>query len=145
MNRKDEAIDIHARGFNCSQAVFGVFCEDLGLDLGTAYRVSAGFGGGMRRGEVCGAVTGAVMALGLRYGHFIEGDTESKDMIAAKTKAFTERFEAANGSLICKGLLGYNSSIEEERAIIVEKGLFDTVCPKAIISAVEIVEEMLAE
>lgn len=145
MNRKDEAIKIHGCGFNCSQAVFGVFCEDLGLDLGTGYRVSAGFGGGIRRGEVCGAVTGAVMALGLRYGHFIEGDTESKDMIAAKTKAFNDRFEAINGSLICKELLGYNSSIEEERAIIVEKGLFDTVCPKAIISAVEILEKMLEE
>lgn len=145
MNRKDEAQKIHACGFNCSQAVLGVFCEELGMDLGSAYRISAGFGGGLRRGEVCGAVTGAIMALGLRYGHFVEGDIESKEMIAAKTKAFNDRFEAANGSLICKEMLGYNSAIEEERAIIVEKGLFDTVCPKAITTAVEIAEELIAD
>lgn len=145
MNKKEEAMRIHQCGFNCSQAVFGVFCEDLGLDLGSAYRVSAGFGGGMRCGEVCGAVTGGIMALGLRYGHFIEGDTEGKNLIAAKTQAFNQRFLGINGSLICKELLGYNSSIEEEKAIIVEKGLFDMVCPKAITSAVEILEEMITD
>ncbi len=145
MNRKDEAIRIHKCGFNCSQSVFGVFSEELGLDLGLAYRISSGFGGGMRCGEVCGAVTGAVMTLGLRYGHFIEGDEEGKASIAARTKEFNARFEALNGSLICKELLGYNSSIEEERAMIVEKGLFDAVCPKAITDAVAILEEMLSE
>lgn len=145
MNRKEEAIQIHESGFNCSQAVLGVFCEELGLDLGTAYRISSGFGGGMRRGEVCGAVTGALMALGLRYGFFIEGDTENKDKIAVLTQEFLKRFEAMNGSFICKDLLGYNSSIEEEKAIIVEKGLFDTVCPKAIIDAVTILEEMISD
>lgn len=145
MNKQDEALRIHQCGFNCSQAVLGAYCEDLGLDLGLGYRISAGFGGGMRKGEVCGAVTGAIMALGLRYGHFIEGDTEGKNMIAAKTQAFNQRFEEMNGSLICKELLGYNSSIEEERALIVEKGLFDTVCPKAITDAVMILEKMLAD
>lgn len=145
MNRKDEALRIHTCGYNCCQAVFGAFCEDLGLDLGLAYRISSGFGGGMRRGDVCGAVTGAIMVLGLQYGNFIAGDTESKAKIAAMTQEFNQRFEAMNGSLLCKELLGHNSSIEEERAIIVEQGLFETVCPKAIMDAVAILEELIIE
>lgn len=145
MDKKAEAMRIHESGFNCCQSVIGVFSEEFGLDLGTAYRVSAGFGGGMRRGEVCGAVTGALMVLGLKHGHFIAGDAERKSHIAELTKEFHNRFEAMNGSIICKELLGYNSSIEEERAIIEEKGLFKTVCPKAIEDAISILEEMLAD
>lgn len=145
MDKKAEALRIHESGFNCCQSVIGTFSEELGLELGTAYRISAGFGGGMRHGEVCGAVTGALMALGLKYGHFIAGDVERKSQIEALTKAFNARFIEMNGSLICKELLGYNSSIEEERAIIVEKDLFSKVCPKAITDAVSILEEMLAD
>lgn len=145
MTRSEEAIQIHNCGFNCSQAVLGAFSEELGLDLGMAYRISSSFGGGMRKGEVCGAVTGALMTLGLRYGHFIEGDAENKANIAAMTQLFNQKFEEANGTVLCKELLGYNSSIESERAIIVEKGLFNTVCPKAITDAVVILEEMMEE
>ena len=79
MNKKEEAINLFNNGFNCSQAVLSVFCEDLGLDKKTALRISTGFGAGFQKGEVCGAVSGAIMTLGLINGHFIEGDTESKN------------------------------------------------------------------
>lgn len=55
-------------GHLCSQAVFKVFCEDFGLPASEAFKIGACFGSGMRQGEVCGACTGALMVLGLKYG-----------------------------------------------------------------------------
>lgn len=145
MNRKENALKIFGGEFNCSQAVFAAFSEDFGLDKETALKITTGFGGGVRKGEVCGAVSGAVMALGLKYGHSIENDLETKTKAYALTKEFNRRFEERNGSIVCKTLLGYNSSIPEELVIIKEKGLFDKICPKLITDAVEILEEILEE
>ncbi|MBU3113072.1 C-GCAxxG-C-C family protein [Clostridium lacusfryxellense] len=142
MNKKDEAVNIFNNGFNCSQAVLSVFCEELGLDKETALKISTGFGGGLRKGEVCGAVSGAIMTLGLKNGHFIEGDTESKNKAYALTKEFIRRFEEKNESIICKKLLGYDLSDEMECNIIREKRLFDIICPKVIIDAIGILEDM---
>ena len=59
-------------GYNCSQAVVGAWAEDIGLDSETAYKIASGFGGGIgRMREVCGAFTGAVMVLGLKFGNTI--------------------------------------------------------------------------
>ena len=54
------------RKFNCSQAVLVPFAEEKGLDAETAYLLAAPFQGGMKIGATCGAITGALMALGLR-------------------------------------------------------------------------------
>lgn len=121
MDKKEEALNIFNNGFNCSQAVLSVFCEDLGLDKNIALKISTGFGGGLRKGEVCGAVSGAIMSLGLKSGHFIEGDTESKSKSYALTKEFIRRFEEKNESIICKNLLGYDLSKESEYNIIKER------------------------
>ena len=65
MNRAETAVATFKGGFNCSQAVLSVFCEELGLDKETAARIAGGFGGGIGHlGETCGAVTGAIMAMG---------------------------------------------------------------------------------
>lgn len=144
MDKKEEAINIFNNGFNCSQAVLSVFCEDLGLDKKTALRISSGFGGGLRKGEVCGAVSGAIMTLGLKHGHFIEGDTESKDKSYAVTKEFIRRFEEKNESIVCKKLLGYDLSEESQYNIINEKGLFHSICPRVIIDAIDILQDMFS-
>ena len=68
MSYQEKATELHESGCNCCQAVLGACCEKWNMDPDTAYRLGAFFGGGMRRGEVCGAVTGALMALGLEYG-----------------------------------------------------------------------------
>ena len=144
MNKKEEALNLFNNGFNCSQAVLSVFCEDLGLDKKTALRISTGFGGGFRKGEVCGAVSGAIMTLGLKNGHFIEGDTESKNKAYALTKEFIRRFEDKNESIICKRLLGYNLSEESDYNIIKEKGLFESICPRVIIDSIDILEDIFS-
>ena len=143
MNKKDEATKLFKSGYNCSQAVLGVFCEELGLDKKTALKIATGFGGGLRNGEVCGAVSGAMMALGLKKGYDTAEDVDRKNAAYSLTKEFINRFKEKNETILCKELLGYDLSNQEQLAIIKDKGLFDTVCPQAIIDAVEIMEEML--
>ncbi|MBU3073112.1 C-GCAxxG-C-C family protein [Clostridium estertheticum] len=145
MDKKEEAINVFNNGFNCSQAVLSVFCEKFGLDKETALKISTGFGGGFRKGEVCGAVSGAIMTLGLESGHYIDGDTKSKSKAYALTKEFIRRFEEKNESIICKKLLGYDLSDEREYNIIREKGLFNSICPKVIMDAVGILEDIFSE
>ena len=90
MTKAEEAIEIFSKGFNCSQAVFAVFSESYGIEKESALKIACGFGGGMRNCEVCGAVTGAVMVIGARYGHRSESDTEGKAYCYKKTREFTE-------------------------------------------------------
>ena len=68
MSRIDEAVQLFEGSYLCSQAVFAVFSEDLGLSKENAFKIGACFGSGMRQAEVCGACSGALMALGLKYG-----------------------------------------------------------------------------
>lgn len=68
MSYAERAVALHQAGSNCAQSVLGSCCKQFHLDAETAYRLGAFFGGGMRMGETCGAVTGALMALGLQFG-----------------------------------------------------------------------------
>ncbi len=145
MNKKEAAMKLFSQDkFNCAQSVFGVFAEELGIDRDTALKCAAGFGGGMRCGEVCGAVTGALMALGLRFGSSTPCDADGKQRGNAKAMEFITRFQQAHGTLLCKDLLGYNPGIPEDVQKINELGLHDTVCPKAIESAAEIAEDIIS-
>ncbi len=144
MERKENAIRIFNNGFNCSQSVLSIFCEELNFDKELALKIATGFGGGIRKGEVCGAVSGAIMVLGLKFGHYIEGDTETKSQAYALTSEFINRFEEKNGTIICKGLLGHDLSNQEEYELIREKGLFQSRCPELIGDAIEILEDMLS-
>ena len=145
MNKKEKALEVFSSNFNCSQAVFSVFAEEYGLDKEIYLKIATSFGGGMRKGEVCGAATGALMGLGLNHGHYINEDLESKDKGYALTRQFVKEFEEINGSIICKILLGYDLSKEEELKILKEKDIFKSVCPRCIENAVDILERILAE
>ena len=146
MSKKEAAIKLFSQDkFNCAQSVFGAFADELGIDSDTALRCAAGFGGGMRCGEVCGAVTGALMALGIAFGSSIPCDAEGKQRGNVKAVEFLNRFREANGTLMCKGLLGYNPGVPEDVQKINELGLVDTVCPKAIESAVDIAEDIITK
>lgn len=143
IKRQKEALKTFNNGFNCCQSVISVFNNELGLNKDTALKISSGFGGGLTKGEVCGAVSGAIMVLGLKYGHFIEEEIDSKAKMKTYTKEFIRRFEEKNNSIICKKLLGYDLSSEKEYLIIKDKELFDRLCPKYIEDSIEILEEML--
>jgi C_GCAxxG_C_C family probable redox protein len=144
VNQIETAVSRFADGFNCSQAVLSTYADDLGLDEETALRIAAGFGGGMgRMGETCGAVTGAMMVLGLKFGN-TSPSREAKDQMYARIREFAERFKTRNGSLACRDLLGCDISTAEGHKAAAERGLFTTVCPKLVRDAAEILEEMLA-
>lgn len=115
----DLAAELFTKGYNCAQAVFGAFAEDLGIDFNTAVKISSSFGGGMgRMREVCGALTGCFMAAGLKYGYTDIRNQNAKAEHYKLIQQIAENFKKANGSIICRELLGIsdnNSPIPSER------------------------------
>jgi C_GCAxxG_C_C family probable redox protein len=143
-SRSDAAIQCFNNSFNCSQSVLGAFCEDLGLDKEMAFKLACGFGSGMGcTGETCGAVAGAVMAIGLKYGQSKPGQIEDKFKTYALVKEFAKRFCEAYGSLKCTDLIGYDLTCPEQVVLAREKGIFKTVCAELVKKAVEITEDIL--
>ncbi len=145
MTKAEKAVALFNSGFNCSQAVLTAFAKDFGLDEKLTLTLGASFGSGARKGELCGAVSGALMVLGLRYGHFDSSDTERRVRANTITERFTERFEAVNGSIVCRNLLGYDLAKPEDLAVIREKKLFTEFCPLMVKSAVEVLDGILSE
>lgn len=143
MGNADKAAATFEEGFSCSQAVLGVYCERFGLDKMQAYKISSGFGVGMRCDQTCGAVTGAFMVIGLKYGRTRADDIDAKMKTAEMTAEFAKKFKARHGSVGCTELLGCNISTLEGLERAKKKDLFKQLCPKYVISAVEILEEML--
>ena len=70
---KEDVLAEFEKGYDCCQVIFQYWAEKAGMDSETAYKLSTGFGAGMFQGETCGAVIGAYMALGLRYGYYKAG------------------------------------------------------------------------
>ena len=127
---------------NCAQAVFSVFSEKYGLPRETALKIAAPFGSGMRSGEVCGAVSGALMVIGLKAGPASAEDKESKSRCYAETEEFLRRFRAQNGSILCRELLGCDLSTAEGREKAQQENLFSVVCTDVVRRAAAILEEM---
>ncbi len=104
--KAEKARELFEGGYNCSQSVFGAFCEDFGLDFDTALKISSSFGGGMGRlREVCGAVTGMFMAAGLKDGYTMPGNLQEKAEHYNAIQELANRFKEKNGSIICRELL----------------------------------------
>ena len=139
----ESAEALHLKGFNCSQAVFSVLAEPLGLDRSIALQIASPFGGGIgRTGEICGAVTGALMALGLKSG-FCEPNPGAKEAVYAQAREFMRRFQERHGALACKALIGVDLSTPEGLQKAREQAVFTTQCSQFIAGAIEIADEML--
>ena len=136
MDRINDAVQLFEKGYICSQAVFAAFSPDFGVSKEDALKIGACFGSGMRKAEVCGACTGALMALGLKYGD----DKATSDEVCNR---FLDEFRDANGSYICRDLLGCDISTEEGVNFARENNLFREFCPKMVDSAAESVEKLL--
>jgi len=114
------------------------------MDEDLACHLSAGFGGGMgRTANVCGAVTGAILALGL-----LGRDSDSKELRCRlraylRVQEFCREFEEKHGTLTCRGLLGYDISTPEGCDQIEHEGLIHSRCPAFVSDAVKIVEDIL--
>lgn len=145
MTHADKALELFAQKYHCSQAVLAAFAEELGITEKQALKLGGCFGGGMCKGEVCGACTGALMALGLKYGQCEINDSDSKAKTNEVTVKFLEAFSDENGSYICRELLGCDLSTQEGKEYAREHNLFTEFCPKMVASAVEIAERLLFE
>lgn len=111
--RVQKAQELFYQGYNCSQAVFGAYADIFGVDFKTALKLSAGLGGGCgRQRELCGAVSGAVLVIGLKYGSVQGDDQQGKKLCYEKVRAFSDEFKKVNRSIICRELLGIDN-IEE--------------------------------
>ena len=145
MTHKEKALELFAQRFQCSQAVLAAFAEEFGLTQKQALQIGACFGGGMCKGEVCGACAGALMVLRLDGGYSEAGNMKSKDETNQRAIQFLETFAKENGSYICRELLGCDLSTAEGKRTALEKNLFTEFCPKMVASAVEIIETMRKE
>ncbi len=146
MNKVESAVFSFNNGFNCCQSVLLAYCREFGLDSQVASKLSTGFGGGMgRMAGVCGAVTGAFMVLGLKYGKMRAEDNEPKQKTYKLVRKFAEKFKVRNDSIVCKDILGYDISTPQGLRTAREEALFSKLCPKFVQDAVEILEEMLRD
>ena len=142
MTGAERAEALFFEGYNCAQSVVLAFQELTGVDRAVLERMSAPFGGGMGRlREVCGAVSGMAMLLGLMQ-HPDMLDKENKEEFYAKERELAEKFRERAGSIVCRDLIaehphgnthnsekpycmklvGLAASIVEESGIFSEKG-----------------------
>ncbi len=135
----ERAVELFLEGKNCSQAVFAAFAPDLGVPEETALAISVGLGGGVGRlREVCGAVSGSAMVVGLKYPQY------DKTEVYEKVRMITEEFQKTNCSIVCKELLGLTapekSSVPEARTAEYYK---KRPCVKIVEDAAKATEKIL--
>ena len=145
MKGREKATLCLNEGFNCCQSVLSAYAPDLGLDREAALKVAAAFGGGIAgMGETCGAVTGALMVIGLK-----RGVTDPKDHAAAKAQmresaqAFIREFTGVCGSITCRDLLHCDIGTPEGHERAQSLGLFRTLCPEFVSQSARILDALL--
>jgi C_GCAxxG_C_C family probable redox protein len=146
MAKSDKALAKFSAGYNCAQSVLDAFSEDLGLGQDTALKLATGFGAGMgREGEVCGAVTGGILALGSRFGRGTHEDRSATEVTYAKTRELMSRFVLDHGTCLCRELLqGIDLTTDEGRKAFADGDLFNKVCKPCVCSAAEITAELMS-
>lgn len=138
------ALNLFNKGFNCSQSILAAFANDFGMDEVQALKLATGLGGGMGcTARTCGAVTGAFLVIGLKYGSHKAEDKDSKAKTYAKVREFIEEFEKKRGSIECKQLVGIDISSETGFAEARDKKLFKTICPEVVEEAEAILRRCL--
>lgn len=145
MDHSEKALSYFDNKFNCSQSVLTAFAEESGLTEDESLRVACAFGGGIGRQQLtCGAVTGAAMAIGLKFGKGKNDEDEKKQLTYDKTVELFEAFTKLYGSTICRKLLNdLDMRNEKELSLINGQNLFHTNCRKYVVDAVKITEKII--
>ena len=139
MTHKEKAVQYYQNGYLCSQSVLAAYAEEYGLTEELALKLGTCLGAGMRKGEVCGACTGALMVLGLMH-----DDPKNRKTAYENTKQFLNDFRDVNGSYLCNDLLGCDVRTPEGVQYARDHHLFTEFCPKMVASAVEILEKIMS-
>jgi len=142
-NRPEYAEGRFLKSLNCSQAVLETYAPSLGMSVKTARRIAAPFAGGMGMGSECGAVTGAFLVIGMKYGKTRDQDPQADKETFSRVAKFVQEFKAKHGHIGCSALLGVDMGTPEGIKEAEKKGLFTKVCPQLVRSAVEILDKVL--
>ena len=134
-------------GYNCAQSVLWAFAPRLNFDAEAALKIACGLGAGMgRRQEVCGAVTGGILALGLKFGRGSSDDRSVMEKAYAKTQELMRRFEAAHGTCTCRQLLeGCDLTTEAGRSEFKTRDMLRQKCEPCVRAVCDILEDLLME
>jgi C_GCAxxG_C_C family probable redox protein len=144
MDRVEQAVLKFNRDFSCAQAIFSTYAALFGVDEKTALKIATSFGGGMARmANECGAVTGAFMVLGLKFGRDSMEDSAAKEKTYELVHRFVKQFNQKHGTIVCRELLGYDMSSPEGEAKLRELNIIAERCPGFVRDAAEILERIL--
>lgn len=146
MTHEERAVELLKQNYHCSQALFGAYASDLGMEMKTAMKLSTCFGTGMRQGDTCGCVTASMLVLGMAYGFYDPQDQEQEILGNKKTDEFMRRFrQQMDGAVCCRDILGLDISQPEDMARFRQEGLKFKICPRALHASTAILDNMLQE
>ena len=134
MTHEEKALSYFKEKFHCSQSVLAAYADELGLTEEQALKIASCFSAGMRKGEVCGACSGALMVLGMLYGQADKNDLDNR---------FLDRFKELNGTYICNEILGCDITTQEGVEYAIKHELFTTTCKDMVALAVQVLEEII--
>ena len=138
----EKASSLFLKGYNCSQSVLLTMTDHWGIESDFVPKIATGFGGGIGRcGSVCGALTGGVMALSVRYGTN-EPSAEKRLRTYELSRKFFEQFEKRNNVDLCRDLVGYTLSNPDEHKKAMEENVFQKKCARYVENAVKILLEL---
>jgi len=145
MDHSEQAKELFLSGYNCAQSVLLSYAGELKFSKELAQKLAAGFGGGMgRTQETCGAVTGAIMVLGMLKGETVNNNEELKTATYGSVKDLTARFVSSFKTTRCRDLIGCDLNTPEGAAQFKEKEMLENVCAPCVMRAVEILQELTA-
>ncbi len=144
MKHKKDAEAFFSGGFNCARAVLAAYGVELGLERDAALKLASPLGAGIARmGQVCGALTGALMVIGLRFGAANAWNKIQKARAQKRAERFLEKFKKVHGSVNCCELIGFDLSTAEGRKEAKREKVFETRCVKHVRDASEILGKMV--
>jgi len=136
--RKKEALKLFHEGYNCAQVILAAYGDTFGIKREDALKIGAPFGGGVANtGDTCGAVSGALMVIGLRYGSDKPAGWIKRARVNRISRNFIKRFITICGSKRCDDLKCYYRTNNHEN---IKKKAY---CAGIVEKAVNILEDLL--
>ena len=144
LNKPEQAEKLFRNEYLCAPSVLSTFSQELGLSKDMALKIATGFGAGIAgRSTICGAITGAIMAIGLKYGRGMSEPREVQEKTFEIVNEFIGKFIEKHGTVECKELIGYDLTNSRERVMALENRVYETICPKLVKDAAELLEILL--
>ncbi len=144
MNKPEIASECMKKGYNCAQSIIKAYANEVGINQEDAVKMASALGGGVgRNGHICGAVSGAALIIGMKFGTINPADFPAKEIAYNKTNELLEKFAAENKSVLCKELIPYDMKNPEELKKAREAGVFTKQCPLFVLSAAKILESII--